>query len=126
MGKMNVPGIGKIGTIKDMRIETLKQFSEGVISGAILDSAAEVVYTLKDQSGIRVKKAKFDGEWARKTTERYTGDILNDPNTLITLDKKFCGPIYFRQRSPDNTEAYYEIKRWKEKTTEVEEEHREE
>lgn len=120
MGKIDIPNIGKIGSIKDVSIEILTKMSQGVISGAILDNAEKVVYSLRVEGEERVRRAKFDGEWARKTTERYAGSILSDPRTLITLDKKSFGSVYFRQKNQD-TEAYYEIKRWKDDITEVEE-----
>ena len=117
MGNVCIPGIGKVGAIENMTIETLSKFSQGIVAGAILDKAEEVVYTLKVDCQKKIKNAKMDGEWAKLTTDRYAGKILSDPRTVVTLDKGRFGSIYFRQMSHDGfTEAVYRIKRWKDET----------
>jgi len=121
MGKICVPGIGKVGAIENMTLETLSKFSRGIVAGAILDRAEEVVYSLKVDCQKRIKNAKVDGEWAKLTTQRYAGEILSDPRTVVTLDKGCFGSLFFRQRSHDGyTEATYKIKRWKRETGETE------
>ena len=109
------PGIGDVGVIKNMTNEMIAKMAQGLISGAILDKAEEVEYTLRVDGEKRIKKAKLDGEWARLTTDRYARNVLNQPNTRVSLDRSFFSGTYFRQLSEDGgTEAYCKIIRWKE------------